>query len=109
MFQQNNAGQLDVIVDTINLYNDLLESRLADFETANDDVTTWLVDTAGPFNQALDNPTEYGSPDAMCADSDGTSCLWFDEYHPGVAINQLVAEEVANVVGSPFFKGPLGC
>ncbi|ROT38289.1 fungal cellulose binding domain-containing protein [Sodiomyces alkalinus F11] len=109
MFIANNGHQLDVIIETIDLYNELLESRHADFQAANEDATTWLVDTAGPFNEALDHPTEYGSPDALCENSDGTSCLWFDSYHPGVAINRLVAEEVANVVGGPFFKGPLGC
>lgn len=55
-----------------------------------------IVDTAGPFNRALESPTAYGAPNATCYNSDGKSCLWFNDYHPGVAINELVAEAVAD-------------
>ncbi|KAM0335000.1 hypothetical protein ACHAQA_000034 [Verticillium albo-atrum] len=92
------------VATAINLYNDLLEEHLAAFKAANSDATTWLVDTSVPFDKALNNPTAYGSPDALCYNEDGTSCLWFNDYHPGVAIQKLVAEEVAKVVGAPFFE-----
>ncbi|KAK1760285.1 hypothetical protein QBC47DRAFT_427356 [Echria macrotheca] len=84
-------------------YNDALAARLAAFITAHPGVTATLVDTSVPFNKALDNPTKYGAPNATCYNGDGVSCLWFNDYHPGVAINRLVAEEVAR--GWPgFFK-----
>jgi phospholipase/lecithinase/hemolysin len=88
----------------IALYNSLLSHRLEDFKAAHSDVKTWLIDTSVPFDKALDAPTQYGAPDATCYNGNGNSCLWFNDYHPGVAIQKLVAEEVATTVGMPFFR-----
>lgn len=84
-------------------YNNLLTSRLAAFKSANTGVTAQIVDTAAPFNTAIANPTAYGSPDATCYNSDGVSCLWFNDYHPGIAINKLVAQAVAAAWKGTFF------
>ncbi|KXX79372.1 putative endoglucanase type F [Madurella mycetomatis] len=87
----------------ITKYNDAMATRLEAFMSQNDGVTAKVVDTAVPFNTALDNPTEYGSPDATCYNEDGTSCLWFNDYHPGVEINRLVAQAVADAWKGTFF------
>lgn len=87
----------------ITQYNTLLATRLAAFKAANPGVTANVVDTSVPFNTAIHNPTAYGSPDATCYNSDGTSCLWFNDYHPGIAINKLVAQAVANAWKGSFF------
>lgn len=84
-------------------YNDAIAQRLEAFKASNSGVTAKIVDTAVPFNTALDNPTEYGAPDATCYNEDGTSCLWFNDYHPGVEINRLVAEAVADAWEGSFF------
>lgn len=80
-------------------YNKLLLSGVEAFKGKNEGVTTWVFDTAGPFNTAVGSPKTYGAKDATCYNSDGTSCLWFNNYHPGQAIHKLVAAGVAALVG----------
>ena len=79
----------------IEKYNAAVVARLGVFRTAHPDVEAVYVDTAPAFNEALGNPKKYGAPDATCYNGNGVSCLWFNDYHPGVAINRLVAEAVA--------------
>ncbi|KAB5583628.1 hypothetical protein GE09DRAFT_1182287 [Coniochaeta sp. 2T2.1] len=84
-------------------YNALLATRLAAFKAANPGVKANVVDTAVPFNKAINNPTAYGAPDATCFAADGNTCLWFNDYHPGIAINKLVAAAVADAWRGSFF------
>lgn len=99
----NDASSEAQLVAAINTYNNFLASKLAAFNAANNGVSSWIVDTSVPFYKAINNPTAYGSPDATCYNGDGVSCLWFNNYHPGIAINNLVAEAVAETVGAPWF------
>ncbi|KAK1828693.1 cellulose-binding GDSL lipase acylhydrolase [Podospora conica] len=86
-------------------YNAALVARLEAFRAAHPAVEAVYVDTAPAFNEALGNPKKYGSPDATCYNGDGVSCLWFNDYHPGVAINRLVAESVASAwKGKGWFR-----
>lgn len=101
---KNTAEQQQVEAVAIARYNEVIVTRLTAFKAAHADVTAVFVDTAAPFNKALENPTAYGAPDATCFNGDGASCLWFNDYHPGVAINKLVAEEVAKAWKGSFFK-----
>ncbi|KNB10584.1 hypothetical protein FOXG_10745 [Fusarium oxysporum f. sp. lycopersici 4287] len=93
---QQGADSNVLLVKAIKLYNSKLASKLSAFKKANSGVKTLLVDTSVSFKKAINNPKAYGAPDATCYNSDGKSCLWFNDYHPGIAINQLVAEQVAN-------------
>ncbi|KAF4457697.1 cellulose-binding GDSL lipase acylhydrolase [Fusarium albosuccineum] len=103
MLQQGSESRA-LLVKSIELYNSHLTSKLNAFKAANSGVKATIVDTSVAFNKAINNPTAYGSPDATCYNSDGVSCLWFNDYHPGVAINKLVAEEVANKLESSGFE-----
>ena len=67
----DNAAPLSAAIAS---YNTLLASGLENFK-AGRNVTVKLVDTHVPFNEALDNPTEYGAPDATCYNADGVSCV----------------------------------
>ncbi|OIW27680.1 carbohydrate esterase family 16 protein, partial [Coniochaeta ligniaria NRRL 30616] len=84
-------------------YNTLIATRLAAFKAANPGVTGKVIDTSVPFNTAIANPTAYGAPNATCYAADGNSCLWFNDYHPGIAINKLVAGAVAEAWRGSFF------
>ena len=84
-------------------YNDMLTSALTNFTSVNSGVTAQVIDTSIPFQTAIDDPTAYGAPNATCYDSDGTTCLWYNNYHPGIAINELVAEEIASTWEGSFF------
>ncbi|KAK3400755.1 hypothetical protein B0T20DRAFT_405202 [Sordaria brevicollis] len=86
----------------IGKYNSLLASRLDEFLEVNCDAEGVVVDTVAPFEEAVKNPTKYGAPDATCESADGTSCLWFNDYHPGVQIQKLVAQAVKAVAGGFF-------
>lgn len=85
----------DAVIAT---YNSLIQSNLSAFKAKHSDIIATVVDTAAPFNQAINNPTAYGAPDATCYNADGTSCLWFNDYHPGIAINRLVAAAVTDAI-----------
>jgi phospholipase/lecithinase/hemolysin len=80
-------------------YNKLLVKAVDDFKAKNEGVTTWVYDTGEAFNTAIASPETYGAKDASCYNGDGTSCLWFNDYHPGQAIHKLVAAGVAALVG----------
>ncbi|KAJ4415804.1 hormone-sensitive lipase HSL [Neurospora sp. IMI 360204] len=84
-------------------YNSLLASRLEAFLEVNCDATGKVVDTVAPFETAIKNPTTYGAPDATCFNEDGVSCLWFNNYHPGVQIQKLVAQAVKSAFTGTFF------
>ncbi|KZL74088.1 fungal cellulose binding domain-containing protein, partial [Colletotrichum tofieldiae] len=98
----DSSGQLSA---AIKQYNELIVSNLAAFKAKNSGVTSWVVDTAASFNKAINNPTAYGAPDATCYNENGVSCLWFNDYHPGVQIQKLVGQAVAQTVGAPWFTG----
>jgi phospholipase/lecithinase/hemolysin len=102
MLGESTDSQAAELVSIIK-YNAAITSRLATFKTKNSGVTAKVVDTIVPFNTALDNPTAYGSPNASCYNSDGMSCLWFNDYHPGILINRLVAKAVADAWTGSFF------
>ncbi|GKT49736.1 acetylesterase [Colletotrichum spaethianum] len=99
----NGADSSGQLTAAIKQYNELVSSNLAAFKAKNAGITSWIVDTTPAFDKAINNPTAYGAPDATCYNADGVSCLWFNDYHPGVQIQKLVAQAVAQTVGVPWF------
>lgn len=85
----------------VDTYNKLLASKVDAFKANNSGVTAWVFDTAAPFNEAINNPKINGALNENFYNGDGTSCLWFNNYHyhPGQAIHKLVAAGVATLVG----------
>ncbi|RAL64341.1 hypothetical protein DID88_001817 [Monilinia fructigena] len=55
------------------------------------------------FYTALKNPAAHNATDSTCANSDGTTCLWYDNYHPGQAIQKLVAQNFVKALTGTFF------
>jgi len=101
--QSSTAQSLEASV--ITQFNTLLNSSAASFQSQNSGSTVTVYDTALAFNAALSNPTSYGasSNGATCYNSDGVSCLWWNNYHPGQAIQKLVAQGVKGVEAGGFF------
>ncbi|PSR77922.1 hypothetical protein BD289DRAFT_444664 [Coniella lustricola] len=91
------------LVSAIDTYNAQLAVNLANFTASNAGIKANIVNTTTPFQTALDNPTAYGAANATCYDADGTTCLWYNDYHPGVAIHELVARAVATAWQGTFF------
>ncbi|KAK4447387.1 carbohydrate esterase family 16 protein [Podospora aff. communis PSN243] len=91
------------IMGVVNGWNSQLASRLATFKAQGPGVTAVVVDSAVALNKAVANPRAYGAPDATCLNRNGRSCLWWDNLHPGEAIQRLFAEEVAKAWRGSFF------
>lgn len=68
----------------IEQFNSGLKTRAEDFVALHNGVKAVIVDTQAPFNAAIRDPGKYGSKDATCFNSDGKTCLWFNDYHPGL-------------------------
>ena len=49
-------------------------------------------DTYSLFELVLDRPTVFGAPNATCHNDDAKSCLWTDQYHPGLAIQKVLGD-----------------
>lgn len=85
LFLSDGAADDALIAAAIAQYNAELASSLANFTLNNANVTANIVNTTTPFQTVIDDPTAYGAPNATCYDSDGTTCIWYNDYHPGVA------------------------
>lgn len=53
-----------------------------------------IYDTNTFMGKVLDNPAKYGFPANNCLDADGTSCVWWNDYHPGTKYHQLQAKDM---------------
>lgn len=49
----------------------------------------------------LNEPHKYGYPNNTCIDDDGTSCVWWNNYHPGLKYHALQAKDMKKYL-SPF-------
>ncbi|KAI3022375.1 CAZyme family CE16 [Aspergillus niger] len=78
----------------LSVYNENLEGMVDDFTKKKGDVTTVLYDSWSFMTKILDDPTAYGFPDATCINDDGTSCIWWNNYHPGMKYHSLQAEDM---------------
>ncbi|KAJ6131395.1 hypothetical protein N7523_001855 [Penicillium sp. IBT 18751x] len=75
----------------VTAYNDGLYTMVKQFKRKHDDVETVLYDAWSFMTHVLDNPREYGYPNSTCIDDDGTSCIWWNNYHPGSKYHSLQA------------------
>lgn len=104
VMEYQSESSLTQLVDTISDYNSAMEIKLMSFKAANTNiVSAEVVDTHPIFNVALANPSAYGAADATCYNSDGTTCLWWDNYQPGYQIHRLVAQAVTESMERTFF------
>lgn len=89
----------------LDTYNAALVSNLAEFKANNTDITLGQIfNTTSYFWEVLDDPTSYGlESDITCANADGTTCVWYDDYHPGQAIHKLVAKGFMEALTGSFF------
>jgi phospholipase/lecithinase/hemolysin len=101
MISQGTSAQ-ELEASVITQFNDMLASSLENFISSNPGSVGKIVDTQAPFLAVINNPTAYGAANATCFDSDGVTCVWWNNYHPGQAIQKLVAEAVASAWSSFF-------
>ncbi|WYZ44596.1 hypothetical protein EsH8_VII_001032 [Colletotrichum jinshuiense] len=84
----------------ITSYNKALESRLATFKSSNSGVKGLVFDTKPSFDTVVKNFAQYGAKDATCYGS--SNCLWADNYHAGLAIHKLLAQNMVKGVAGNF-------
>ena len=96
-----SSSDISKVKSTISLFNSKLEDYVSRFKESHS-VNAYLVSTTDAFNDVMDNPSKYGVKDGTCDNTDGTSCPWYNNFHPGVAIQQHVALAVASAV-TDFF------
>lgn len=87
------------VADGVVRYNTLLTAAIEGFAKNATGVKTWIVDTAPAFRTPVANPSAYNATDATCFNADGVTCLWFNDYHPGQAIQKLVGQAAAKSIG----------
>ncbi|KAJ5337740.1 hypothetical protein N7452_004468 [Penicillium brevicompactum] len=75
-------------------YNESLQKMVDDFKANNSGTTTVLYDSWTFMTKVLDSPETYGFPDATCINDDGTSCVWYNDYHPGQKYHKLQAADM---------------
>ncbi|OQD71930.1 hypothetical protein PENPOL_c001G04883 [Penicillium polonicum] len=78
----------------VKAYNDGLQSMIDDFKLSHNDTTIVLYDTWSFMLRILDDPQTYGFPNATCFDDNGTSCIWWNHYHPGQNYHKLQAADM---------------
>ncbi|KAF7959751.1 hypothetical protein EAE96_001360 [Botrytis aclada] len=88
---------------SIAAWNTLVKNTATAFQSQRSGTTVKLIDTSIPFNTAFSNPTAYGAPNAVCYNTNGVSCLWWNSFHPGQAVQKLVAAAFAGAYSGTFF------
>ncbi|KAJ8065015.1 hypothetical protein OCU04_007318 [Sclerotinia nivalis] len=88
---------------SIAAWNALVKSTATEFQSERSGTIVTVIDTSIPFNTAINNPTAYGAPNAGCYDTNGVSCLWWNNFHPGQAVQKLVAAAFAGAYSGTFF------
>lgn len=82
----------------IESWNTQLTQKADAFAANHTDAVVKVVDTQPAFNDLLD----AGGDAANCYNEDGVTCLWFNDYHPGLEIQDAVAQAVAEAWPSFF-------
>ncbi|THV44220.1 hypothetical protein BGAL_0698g00030 [Botrytis galanthina] len=98
-----NSTSQAAYASSIAAWNTLVKNTATQFQSERSGTTVKVIDTSIPFNTALNNPTAYGSPNAVCYNTNGVSCLWWNSFHPGQAVQKLVAAAFAGVYSGTFF------
>ncbi|KAJ5184869.1 Lipase GDSL [Penicillium cf. griseofulvum] len=75
-------------------FNAALKTMVNEFIADNSGTTTVLYDSFTFMTKVLDAPAQYGFTDATCVNDDGTTCVWWDNYHPGHAYHKLQAADM---------------
>ncbi|CAN8101006.1 unnamed protein product [Discula destructiva] len=102
VFSDYTVSELQSLINNIQTYNEALETNMETFKSTFSGVTGQVFNTSASFWAVIDDPTAYGAADSTCQNSDGTSCVWYDNYHPGQAIQKLVAEGLVEALDASY-------
>ncbi|CAG8033681.1 unnamed protein product [Penicillium olsonii] len=94
MFLAQGTDVVDAHAAWVTSYNNGLEEMIDDFKSNHSGTTTVLYDSWSFMTKILDNPQSYEFPNATCINDDGTSCVWWNDYHPGQKYHKLQAADM---------------
>ncbi|KAJ5622696.1 Acetylesterase [Penicillium herquei] len=76
------------------VFNEHLKLMALGFRDEHPDVEYVLYDSWTFMTGILDNPHEWGYPNNTCIDADGTTCIWWNDYHPGLRYHAYQAADM---------------
>ncbi|KAG6354911.1 hypothetical protein INS49_003992 [Diaporthe citri] len=92
-FNDQSEDSLKALTTNLDSFNSKLATKLDAFKSSNTGVTAQTFNTSSYFWEVFNDPTSFGlDSDITAANADGTSAVWYDNYHPGQAIHKLVAK-----------------
>ncbi|PWY78524.1 cellulose-binding GDSL lipase/acylhydrolase [Aspergillus sclerotioniger CBS 115572] len=100
MFIDQGSETTAAVGAYLGVYNRNLKDMVERWGRERGDVITVFYDAWSFMTKVLDDPTAYGFPDATCINDDGTSCVWWNNYHPGMKYHALQAEDMKKFLGS---------
>lgn len=102
-FNDQSETSLKALTSNLDSFNTKLATKLDDFKSSNTGVTAQTFNTTSYFWEVFNDPTSFGlDSDITAANADGTSAVWYDNYHPGQAIHKLVAKGFAAALADFF-------
>lgn len=104
------TGTATAFSNWVNTFNGQLAQRIPQFTSSHPGAVGATYDYHRWMAALLDSPTDYGFPDATCINSDGVSCVWWNNYHPGAKLNDLLAQRMLPALNSLGFDSsqPVG-
>ncbi|QSZ37335.1 hypothetical protein DSL72_009433 [Monilinia vaccinii-corymbosi] len=98
-----NSSAQATYTTSIATWNKLVTNLATHFQSERAGSSVKVIETAIPFDAAISKPTAYGAPNAVCYNKNGVSCLWWNSFHPGQAVQKLVATAFAKAYSGTFF------
>ncbi|KAJ5758819.1 Acetylesterase [Penicillium odoratum] len=78
----------------LSVYNEHLKLMVQVFQNEHPDIRTVIYDSWSFMTGVLNDPHKYGYPNNTCIDDDGTTCVWWNKYHPGLKYHALQAKDM---------------
>lgn len=78
-FADQSSSVASVIKTNIQIWNTQFKKSATEWASDHADSSVKILNTHSIFENILNNPAEYGAKDATCYNSDGTTCLWWNE------------------------------
>lgn len=88
------GGSQENVKSAVESWNSQLAARVTAFGSVHPDIKTKVYDTANVFNTLLDQ----GGEEANCFNSDGVTCLWSDNFHPGLKIHDVLSQDISAII-----------
>ncbi|KAJ5784788.1 Acetylesterase [Penicillium pulvis] len=85
----------------LSVFNEHLKLMVLGFQDDHPEIQTVIYNSWNFMTGVLDDPHKYGYPNNTCIDDDGTSCIWWNDYHPGLKYHALQARDMKKYL-SPF-------